>query len=77
MLGTGASLDKYVHSDYDDEGKEVVTASIKSIIYTNLPVDYVIFSAGLSPRPRSIHTYLPDVCAWRIRSPSKKTQPRV
>jgi hypothetical protein len=45
-LGTGASLDNYNHSDYDDDGKPVVTASIKSIIFTSIPVDYVIFSVG-------------------------------
>lgn len=50
LLGTGSSLDKYVHSDYDDEGRAVVTASIKSIIYTSLPVDYVVFSDRAGPK---------------------------
>jgi len=50
LLGTGASLDNYNHSDYDDDGKPVVTASIKSIIYTGIPVDYVIFSDRSGPK---------------------------
>jgi hypothetical protein len=50
LLGTGASLDRYVHSDFDDDGQPVVTASIKSIIYTALPVDYVVFSDRAGPK---------------------------
>ena len=78
LLGTGASLDKYVHSDYDNEGKPVVTASIKSIIYTNIPVDYVIFSDRAGPKGydknfRKIDAYRPRRGKFYLHFASQKT----
>jgi hypothetical protein len=78
LLGTGASLDRYVHSDFDDEGNPVVTASIKSIIYTKLAVDYVVFSDRAGPKGydknfRSIDAYKARKGKFYLHFTSQKT----
>lgn len=50
LLGTGRSLDQYKHHDYDRDGKRIYTFGVKSIIWTEVPMDYVLVSDKNGPK---------------------------
>eukprot|EP00238_Polyblepharides_amylifera_P009977 CAMPEP_0196587174 /NCGR_PEP_ID=MMETSP1081-20130531/56647_1 /TAXON_ID=36882 /ORGANISM="Pyramimonas amylifera, Strain CCMP720" /LENGTH=538 /DNA_ID=CAMNT_0041909281 /DNA_START=308 /DNA_END=1924 /DNA_ORIENTATION=- len=44
VFGTGASLNRYRHSEYDELGKRVVTFGSNSIIYSGIPIDHLFIA---------------------------------